>query len=47
MSRSLGDGILKKFGVTAEPEIREIELKEQDKIMVIGSDGIWDVLSNK
>lgn len=47
MSRSLGDGILKEYGVTAEPEIREIELKQQDKMLVIASDGIWDVFNNK
>ena len=47
MSRSLGDGSLKHIGVTSEPEIREIELKEQDKFLVIATDGIWDVFSNK
>jgi len=47
MSRSLGDHTLKNIGVIPEPEIREIELKEQDKFIVLASDGVWDVFTNK
>ena len=46
MSRSMGDVDAHRIGVTSEPDIQEVELKDQDKIVVIASDGIWDVLEN-
>ncbi len=36
----------KKGVVIAEPDIREFELNENYNFMVIGCDGIFDVLSN-
>ena len=47
MSRSLGDEIAKKVGVVSDPEIREIELEQQDKFIVQASDGIWEFITNK
>jgi serine/threonine protein phosphatase PrpC len=32
--------------MTPEPEIIEITLQPDDKIIVLASDGIWDYLSN-
>jgi serine/threonine protein phosphatase PrpC len=46
MSRSFGDGCLKPYGVTAEPEIHEVTNFWQDcraPVVVLASDGIWDV----
>lgn len=46
MSRSLGDGIVHKCGVSAEPEIIEHALDEMDEFLMIATDGVWDVLDN-
>ena len=47
MSRSIGDLEGKKFGVTAEPGIIEYNISENTKYVVLGSDGIWEFLSNE
>lgn len=47
MSRSLGDEVARRAGVVWDPEIREIELEQQDKFIVQASDGIWEFISNK
>lgn len=46
VSRSLGDLALKPY-VTAQPEVLERRLDNKDKLLVLGSDGIWDQLSSK
>lgn len=46
MTRTLGDLQAKKIGLISEPEIQHIELQRGDKFIVIGSDGIWDVMSS-
>ena len=46
MSRSFGDQAAVEVGVTAEAEILEMNLTEQDKFIVIASDGVWEFLSN-
>ena len=47
MTRTLGDLQAKKIGLISEPEIESIELNPlYDKFIVIGSDGIWDVMSS-
>jgi len=48
MSRSLGDGCLKKYGVTALPDVQNISgiwEKCTHPICVIGSDGLFDTIS--
>lgn len=45
VSRAFGDKLLKPY-VVAEPEIREQEIDGVDFI-IIASDGLWNVLSNK
>jgi integrin-linked kinase-associated serine/threonine phosphatase 2C len=35
-----------KIGVITEPEISFKELADDDKFIVIGSDGVWDVMSS-
>ena len=47
MSRSIGDLEAKKYGVIYDPEIFRFELKENDKVIVIGTDGLWDQLKNE
>eukprot|EP01034_Spumella_vulgaris_P026372 gene26372-32946_t len=40
MSRSLGDAIVHKCGVSAEPEILEHALDDADEFMILATDGI-------
>jgi serine/threonine protein phosphatase PrpC len=47
MTRSFGDAVSLLAGVTAEPEIKEYELKKEDKMIVIASDGVWEFMSNE
>jgi serine/threonine protein phosphatase PrpC len=47
MSRSIGDHALEKAGVIADPELTEHEITEQDKALIIASDGVWEFLSNE
>ncbi|KAJ6300697.1 hypothetical protein OIU76_021488 [Salix suchowensis] len=44
VTRSIGDDDLKP-AVTAEPEITETLLSAEDEFLVMGSDGLWDVMS--
>lgn len=46
MSRSIGDFFAKSVGCSCAPEIVETSLDENSKFIVIGSDGIYEVLSN-
>jgi len=36
-----------KHGIIPEPEIVSFEIETQDKFLVLGSDGLWDVLESK
>ncbi|KVH94775.1 Protein kinase, catalytic domain-containing protein [Cynara cardunculus var. scolymus] len=45
VTRSIGDDDLKP-GVTAEPEVTETVLSDEDEYLVMASDGLWDVVSN-
>jgi len=47
MSRSLGDYAVKAVGVTATPEITSHDLTENDKFLVMASDGVWEFISNQ
>ena len=47
MTRSFGDGAAVEVGVTAEPEILELNLTETDSFIVIASDGVWEFLTNQ
>ena len=47
MSRSFGDEIAKKIGVYSEPEVKIFPYNEEDKFIVIASDGLWEYVSNK
>ncbi|XP_075661422.1 putative protein phosphatase 2C 33 isoform X1 [Castanea sativa] len=47
MSRAFGDFCLKDFGLISVPEISYHQLTEKDEFVVLATDGVWDVLSNK
>ncbi|ERN16642.1 hypothetical protein AMTR_s00051p00099980 [Amborella trichopoda] len=46
VTRSIGDDDLKP-AVTAEPEITQVRLSEDDEYLVMASDGLWDVVCNE
>jgi len=46
MSRSFGDGLLKKVGVTATPEMLTTPISAVDRCVVIGCDGVFDFVSD-
>ncbi|KAI4307133.1 hypothetical protein L6164_030352 [Bauhinia variegata] len=45
MSRAFGNRMLKQF-VVAEPEIQDQEIDEELELLVLASDGLWDVVPN-
>uniref|UniRef100_A0A2P2KSV3 PPM-type phosphatase domain-containing protein n=1 Tax=Rhizophora mucronata TaxID=61149 RepID=A0A2P2KSV3_RHIMU len=47
MARAFGDFCLKDFGLISVPDISYRCLTERDEFIVLATDGIWDVLSNK
>ena len=47
VSRSIGDHAAATIGCTSEPEITQHTLGDGDRFLVIGSDGIWDVVENE
>jgi serine/threonine protein phosphatase PrpC len=46
MSRSLGDSIVHKSGVSAEPECIERIIDDYDDFLILATDGVWDVVDN-
>ncbi|XP_065868335.1 probable protein phosphatase 2C 76 [Euphorbia lathyris] len=46
MSRAFGNRMLKQF-VVAEPEIQEQKIDEEFELLVLASDGLWDVVTNE
>ena len=46
-TRSLGDNVAEKLGVDAVPEILSLKIGESEKVIVLATDGIFDVMSNK
>lgn len=46
MSRAIGDNLLKPY-VISEPEVTVSERTEEDEFLILASDGLWDVVSNK
>ena len=43
MSRAIGDLFLKPY-VSAEPEVSVVPVGASDEFVVLGSDGLWDVI---
>ncbi|KAG9146290.1 hypothetical protein Leryth_007992 [Lithospermum erythrorhizon] len=46
MSRAFGNRLLKPF-VVAEPDIQDQEIGEELELLVLATDGIWDVVPNE
>ncbi|KAL7210673.1 hypothetical protein ACSBR1_032101 [Camellia fascicularis] len=50
VTRALGDWDMKPLGsaspLTAEPEVQQRMLTEDDEFLIVACDGIWDVMSN-
>ncbi|GJY73087.1 probable protein phosphatase 2C 47 [Tanacetum coccineum] len=48
VTRALGDRCMKSESpLIAEPEMTQMVLTKDDEFMIIGCDGIWDVMSNE
>lgn len=47
MARAFGDFCLKDFGLISVPDVSYHRLTERDEFIVLATDGVWDVLSNK
>ncbi|KAG1331563.1 putative protein phosphatase 2C 33 [Cocos nucifera] len=47
MARAFGDFCLKDFGLISVPEVSYWHITERDEFIVLATDGVWDVLSNK
>ncbi|XP_072977407.1 probable protein phosphatase 2C 66 [Typha angustifolia] len=47
MARAFGDFCLKDYGLISVPDISYRHLTEKDEFIVLATDGVWDVLSNK
>ena len=47
MTRSFGDRVAATVGVMSEPEIKEFNFCEEDKFMIIASDGVWEFISSQ
>jgi protein phosphatase 1L len=46
VSRAFGDRLLKKY-VVAEPDVLEESLTGDDTLLIMATDGLWDVVSNQ
>lgn len=44
MSRSIGDHFLRPY-VIAEPEVACFERCPEDEVLILATDGLWDVFS--
>lgn len=44
-SRAFGGKDLKMFGLSADPDISHFELSKDDKLVLLASDGLWDVIN--
>ena len=47
VSRSVGDFDMKEHGLIADPETAELSLGPNDEFVVVGSDGLFERLSNE
>ena len=48
MSRSIGDQLAHKVGVSDEPEVKEFDANELNALaVVVASDGVWEFMSNE
>ena len=46
MSRSIGDAAAHQIGVSALPVVMQYKLSDADRLLIIATDGVWDMLDN-
>ena len=46
LSRAFGDWELKSYGVSSEPYVTKININENDKYIIVATDGVWDTLDD-
>jgi len=46
LTRSLGDSIVASIGVTAEPDLGVLTLSDNDKFVLVGTRGLWEVMDS-
>lgn len=44
-SRAFGGKDLKMYGLSAEPDVSHFEISAEDRLVLVASDGLWDVLN--
>ena len=47
LSRAFGDWELKPYGVSCIPHIVRYEIQDDDKYLIVASDGVWDVIEDE
>nr|XP_043628699.1 probable protein phosphatase 2C 66 [Erigeron canadensis] len=47
MARAFGDFCLKDYGLISVPDVFYHRIIEKDEFVILATDGVWDVLSNK
>ena len=47
VSRSFGDTAASAVGVTSEPEISSCDLDNTCELLILGTDGVWDLIPNE
>ena len=47
LTRCFGDQILSQVGISCEPEIKEFFFEENDKFIIIATDGLWEYISSQ
>ena len=46
-SRAFGGKDLKMYGLSADPDVSHFEIMPEDRLVLLASDGLWDVLNPK
>jgi len=47
MTRSFGDGVAASVGVIAVPEVSVVPLGDEDQVIIIASDGVWEFITSQ
>eukprot|EP00887_Chlorella_sp_A99_P000493 scaffold17.g493.t1 len=45
MSRALGDAVAHSVGVSSQPSVTVAELEEDDRFLILATDGVWEFVS--
>ena len=47
MTRSIGDQVAASVGVSWEPEVTKYKISNNDRFMIMATDGVWEFLENQ